>query len=285
MKAHTSIYILIVLIFISCSLRNDKNNAAEGKLFIIGGGHRSEALMDRLSREAGVYDEGNIVILPMSSSVPDSAIIWSSESFLDQGISQERIKGLNFKADEEPDPEWLDILREAELIYISGGNQNRFMDVVLDTPIMEAIQTAYANGSMVAGTSAGAAVMSEKMITGDELRYDEYKSTFSTIETKNLEIKPGLGLLTTAIIDQHFVWRSRYNRLLTAVVEYPDLLSVGIDESTAILVEGDTAEVIGSSQVLVFQNPDNSSIVQDELYGARKLVLDIYLPGDKFSIR
>ena len=287
MRIKTNIYILIAIFFISCSVSNDEVNdvSPDGKLFIIGGGHRSEALMDRLAKEAGVYEGGNIVILPMSSSVPDSAIIWSGESFLELGIEPERIKGYNFQLGEEPKKEWLESLREAKLIYISGGDQNRFMDVVEDSPIKDAIIEAYNKGAMVAGTSAGAAVMSEKMITGDELRYEEYHPTFRTIETENIELKPGLGLITTAIIDQHFVWRSRYNRILTAILEHPELLGIGIDESTALLVEGDTAEVVGVSQVLVFRNPERSSIVHNNIYGARNLVLDIYLPGDKFSIR
>lgn len=259
------------------------SEAPKGSLFIIGGGSRPDAMVQRMITESGVDQGGYVVILPMSSSEPDSAIIWSGQQFINQGIVQ--VTGFNFLPGETPDETLLDSLRNASLVYISGGDQNRFMAIVKDTPIMAAIHQAYENGAMIAGTSAGAAVMSEKMITGNELKYPEYQSTFRTIEAGNIEISIGLGLLTTAIVDQHFVWRSRHNRLLTAVIEYPEILGIGIDESTAILVKGDSAEVVGISQVLVFKNPvKNTRNIEGKL-GAAGIQLDVLLPGDKFSIK
>ncbi len=256
---------------------------AQGSLFIIGGGSRPEAMVQRMISEAGVDKEGYVVILPMSSSEPDSAIIWSGAQFLKQGLAN--VKGFNFPAGEAPNGVWVDSLRNARLIYISGGDQNRFMTIVKDTPIMEAIFQAYENGAMIAGTSAGAAVMSEKMITGNELKYPDYQSTFRTIEAENIELAQGLGLINTAIIDQHFVWRSRHNRLLTAVIEHPALIGIGIDESTAILVKGDSAEVVGISQVIVYRNSKQSTRKLGEKLGAEALEVDVLLPGDKFRIR
>ncbi len=283
------VFFFACLVFLSCQQPNQQNNREQdqpkGSLFIIGGGHRSLELMDRLSQEAGIYEGGDIVILPMSSAVPDSAIIWSSESFLELGIEPGRIKGYNFELEKDPKEEWIEVMREAKLIYISGGDQNRFMEIVRETPIFDAIHHAYQQGALIAGTSAGAAVMSEKMITGDELRYEDYRSTFRTIESENIEIADGLGLLKTAIIDQHFVWRSRHNRLISAVIEYPHLPGIGIDESTAILVRGDSAEVVGVSQVLVYSNPEHSAHHYEHKLGAKNLKLDIYLPGEKFSIK
>ena len=256
---------------------------APGALFIIGGGSRPAELVSRMIDEAGLRDKGYAVILPMSSAEPDSAIIWSGEQFHDQGI--DRIAGFNFLPGEKPSKTWIDSLRQAALIYISGGDQTRFMDIVVDTPIMEAIHHAYGQGAVIAGTSAGAAVMSEKMITGDELRHPEYRPTFPVIEAENLVLKPGLGLLTTAIIDQHFVWRSRHNRLITAVLDHPGLTGIGIDESTAILVKGNNAEVVGVSQVIVYRNPTRSRTQYEEKLGGQNLRLDIFLPGDTFLIK
>jgi len=255
---------------------------AAGALFIIGGGSRPADMVERMIEEAGLRDGGYVAILPMSSSLPDSAIIWSGEQFLDHGIAH--VAGFNFLPGEEPREAWLDSLRQASLIYISGGDQNRFMDIVHESPIKEAIFDAYHRGALIAGTSAGAAVMSQKMITGDELRYPEYRPTFPVIESENLELKPGLGLLTTAIIDQHFVWRSRHNRLITAVLEYPELPGIGIDESTAILVRGNKAEVVGVSQVLVYRNLQSSQQTYNEKLGGHNLRLDIYLPNEIFYI-
>ncbi len=240
-------------------------------------------LVQRMIAEAGLLQDGYAVILPMSSAEPDSAIIWSGEQFLAQGVTA--LAGFNILPGVPATQGQLDSIAGAALIYISGGNQNRFMDIVRDTPIVDAILEAYQKGGMIAGTSAGAAVMSGKMITGDERRYPEYQSTFRTIEADNIVMGEGLGLLTTAIIDQHFVYRSRHNRLLSAVIEYPDMFGIGIDESTAILVKGDSAEVIGASQVLVFKNPDHSVSVQNHKLGAHNLSLDIYLPGETFPVR
>ncbi len=254
----------------------------EGSLFIIGGGSRPESMVKRMISESGTDTSGYIVILPMSSAEPDSAIIWSGEQFRLQGVT--RVFGFNFLPGETPPSHWLDSLERASLIYISGGNQSRFMEIVGDGPIRDAIFKAYKNGAMIAGTSAGAAVMSEKMITGNELRNPDYNATFRTIESENIETLPGLGLIQTALIDQHFVWRSRHNRLISGVIEFPDLLGIGIDESTAILVRGDTAEVVGVSQVLVFSNPGRSRKDFEYKLGAEKLNLDVYLPGDRFAI-
>ncbi len=274
------------LVFVAAACHGPGGRAtdeqAAGALFIIGGGSRPAGMVERMIDEAGLRDGGYVAILPMSSSLPDSAIIWSGEQFHKQGI--DRVAGFNFLPGEEPKEAWLDSLRQASLIYISGGDQNRFMEIVYDGPIMEAIHQAYANGAIVAGTSAGAAVMSEQMITGDELRHPEYRPTFPVIESENLELKPGLGLLKTAIIDQHFVWRSRHNRLITAVLEYPELPGIGIDESTAILVRGNTAEVIGVSQVLVYRNPQASQQIYNEKLGGHNIRLDIHLPNEIFYI-
>jgi cyanophycinase len=159
------------------------------------------------------------------------------------------------------------------------------MQIVLNTPIMDAIIDAYTRGAMVAGTSAGAAVMSEKMITGSEKRYPDYNDTFRTIETGNIDLAPGLGLINTAIIDQHFVWRSRHNRLISAVLEFPDLLGIGIDESTAILVKGTTAEVVGLSQVLVYKHAGSEINTFGNKPGTTDISLGVYLPGQTFSLR
>ncbi len=126
--------------------------------------------------------------------------------------------------------------------------------------------------------------MSKIMITGNELKHPEYSSTFRNIESENIEIKTGLGLISNVIIDQHFVRRSRYNRLLTAIIEFPENVGIGIDESTAILVNGNTIEVVGESQVVVLKNPEHSSKKHNDKLGAKGIMMDIYLPGEIFTL-
>jgi cyanophycinase len=282
MKRFFSAVILLLFIVPGCQ-EAEKTVEHEGKLFIIGGGKRPPEMIQRMIQEAGLDQDGYIVILPMASSEPDTSVFYAAKQFIEQGASH--IADFWLTQESEASSSQLDSLRNATLIYITGGDQNRFMEAISGTPVEEAIKTCYLNGGMIAGTSAGAAVMSEKMITGNELKRQDYRETFRTIEANNIELGTGLGFLTTAIVDQHFIWRSRHNRLITAIIEHPELIGIGIDEATAILVKGNLAEVIGESQVLVYENPDRSfTINKDEKLGARYLRLRVFLPGESFRL-
>jgi cyanophycinase len=159
------------------------------------------------------------------------------------------------------------------------------MEAVRHTPgLQETIKEAYARGAFIAGTSAGAAVMSQIMITGDQKKYSEYTSTFYHLEKDNIVTSDGLGLIKDIIVDQHFIKRARNNRLLTAIMEFPDKIGIGIDESTAVLIKEKQAKVVGESQVLVYRNKADSVLVRNGKLGARDIRLQIYLPGDEFSL-
>ena len=234
-----------------------------------------------------MFDGGYGILLPMSSSEPDSAIWYGLKQFEEQGL--QNVTGMDFAIhkDVQDSPQLaakLDSVRGASLIYITGGDQNRFMQHANALGVADAIREAADNGAVVAGTSAGAAVMTEKMITGDEKNYPDYEETNRHIESDNIILDKGLGLINTAIVDQHFIIRGRQNRLLTLAMEYPDLLGIGIDESTAILVNGDSAEVVGKAQVLVFEGTESGQVSESGLLGAQNITVDIYLPGERFSI-
>ena len=270
----------ILVGLLSCAMTVQAQSS--GTLIIIGGGSRPEVVIERIVKEAGLRDGGYGVVLPMSSA-SDSSVYFAVAPFEKAGVRN--LRGMNFRKGEPQPQARLDSVRNARLIYITGGDQERFMGVVRGTPLEQTLREAYRHGAVIAGTSAGAAVMSEKMTTGNQLRDTTYTSTFKVIESENLEIKPGLGLITGVLIDQHFLIRSRHNRLLTGVIDYPDHKGIGIDESTAIVVKGTEAEVIGLSQVMVITNPSKSRVVQGRKLGASGLMLSIHLPGDRFSIR
>jgi cyanophycinase len=107
---------------------------------------------------------------------------------------------------------------------------------------------------------------------------------FNNIEKENVETIEGVGMLRSVIIDQHFIKRKRLNRLIAASIEHPSLLCVGIDESTAILVDGKKARVFGLSQVVVLTNPSGNIKAKDGLLAVRNMKLDLYLPGEEFRI-
>ena len=254
----------------------------KGKLFIIGGGDRPPALMKSLVAVAEMKPGDYVIVLPMSSEYPDTSYHYFKAGL--QPVCKNAIINFSFTQEKINNKNWLDSLEKAKLIFITGGDQDRFMKAVINTPVYNAIHNAYKNGATIAGTSAGAAVMSQHMITGKELKDTVYRATFSKLEDKNLEIKPGLGLLTSAMIDQHFIVRSRYNRLLSALAKYPLLTCIGIDEATAIIVHRDSVKVLGESQVIVMQQPTDLKITTGGLIKFKDLKFSIYTDGDEFIL-
>lgn len=279
-KNYFKIILIFVLFLFSTSIQAQN---PKGKLFIIGGGNRSDALMTQLISISDLEKKDFVVVLPMSSEEPDSAYIYFKEQF--QKLTPHPIIMMNFDKNTANNKTLTDSLQKAKLIFISGGDQTRFMNVVHNTPIYTAIHKAYQNGNTIAGTSAGAAVMSEKMITGNQKLEKEYSGTFDNIRYDNLETTEGLGLITNAIIDQHFLKRSRYNRLISAMVEFPNLTGIGIDESTAIIVHNNEIEVAGESEVIVLKNPKGVQKTKNNLISIKGLDMSIYNAGQKFKVK
>ncbi|MDR6760109.1 cyanophycinase [Flavobacterium sp. 2755] len=274
-------FTILSLLLTSCFVQAQN---PKGKLFIIGGGDRSDDLMKQVLSVAELGKKDYIVVLPMSSEEPDSSFIFFKTQMVK--LTSNPIVMLNFNKETAQNKTLTDSVQKAKLIFISGGDQTRFMKVVHDTPIKTAILKAYENGSTISGTSAGAAVMSEKMITGNQKLQKEYTGTFSVIKYDNLETDEGLGLLKTVVIDQHFLKRNRYNRLLSALIEFPDLTGIGIDEATAIIVRNNKVEVAGESEVIVFKNPKGIvKAKKDNLISIEKLEMSIYTAGQKFNIK
>ena len=256
----------------------------KGSLFIIGGGEKSKKLMQQLVATAQLNTGDYIAFLPMATSEPDTSYYYIKESFA--GVCSNKVIMFNFTKNDINKTSWIDSLRNAKLIYLGGGDQSRFMNIALHTPIQSAIQQSYKNGSTVAGTSAGAAMMTHYMITGNQLLGDtSYESTFPKLWNGNLEIKEGLSLLDSAIIDMHFVVRSRYNRLFTAIAKYPTLPCIGIDEGTAIIINGDNAKVAGASQVMVLSHPQNLRVTKDGFIKFDDVKMSVYTEGDTFELK
>jgi cyanophycinase len=276
-----TIFILFVFLGVY-SFAQSGSSAIKGKLFIIGGGDRPPSLLQSLFATAEMKQSDYVVVLPMSSEEPDTAYYYFKADL--ETVCKNAIVNFNFTKEKVNDKRWLDSLQKAKLVFITGGDQERFMNAVLNTPVYNAIHNAYKNGATIAGTSAGAAVMSKYMITGRELTDTVYNSTFRKIEDKNIELKQGLGLMPNAIIDQHFVARSRYNRLLSALAAYPSLACIGIDESTAIIVRQTKIKVSGQSQVIVMQKPKGLAITPDRLIKFKDMQFSIYTNGDEFEL-
>jgi cyanophycinase len=283
MKSISILAFIISLIILSSCTSKPVSEKPLGKLFIIGGGEKTDSMMNQLVTLAGIGKDDYVFILPMAGSDPDSSIIWTRQDFVGTGAG--KVTGFNFRKGEVPPADKLDSLKKAKLIFISGGDQARFMDVVKGSPVRDAVFEAYSKGAVISGTSAGAAVMSRSMITGNQKKHPDTETGFKTIEAGNVEITEGLGFLTDVIIDQHFIKRQRLNRLVAASIENPGQLCVGIDESTAIIVDGDLATVTGISQVVVIKNNPSERKIRKGLLGKENMQLSVYLPGQSFRLR
>jgi cyanophycinase len=207
----------------------------KGALVIVGGGGTTDAIVSRTMELAGGRN-AVVVVLPQSSATTDAGDS-SVKMWLDAGAKS--AKKVGFK-----DADARAAIEAATLIWIPGGDQNRFMDAIEGTGLDDVIRAAYRRGAVVGGTSAGAAVMSERMMTGE--------ADLTALVAGKTELKKGLGLWPEGLVDQHFLKRQRNNRLLSAVLERPSVIGVGIDEATAIIVRGDRFDVVGRSAVVVF---------------------------------
>ncbi len=232
------------LLFALCAFAQPK-----GHLVIIGGGERGDALMKTIVQLAG-GERAKMIVFTMATGYPQEVGPELVAEIKQLGVTE--VRSLHLTRAQADADSVLQLLQGVTGVYFSGGDQSRVTAALQGSKVEARLHELYQNGAVMGGTSAGAAIMSEVMITGD-LRRPVGDSSFNTIEAENVITTPGLGFMKNAIIDQHFVRRRRMNRLLSVVFEHPQLIGIGIDEGTAIWVKPDeTFEVLGVSAVLVF---------------------------------
>lgn len=215
-----------------------------GHLIAVGGAEDRER--DRLILRRFIELSGgplaHVLVLTAASSDPDGA--WRGYETVLAELGAQHVEPIDFRSPEEAhDPRAIERVLSADGIYISGGDQRRLMAALWDTPAARALHQAFhLQGCCIGGTSAGAAALSRQMLAIGEPALRPYRHAVS------LDI--GLGLIANAIIDQHFNERRRLGRLLSALAIRPDLLGVGIDEDTALVIErGAGVEILGSGAV------------------------------------
>lgn len=258
------------------------NAQAKGHLVIIGGGKRSINIMQKIVELAGGKD-ARIIVIPNASSVPIETAKYQVKEFAELGVASEY---LVFSAETVDADSNINKLKTATGIFFSGGDQSNLTKVLLGTKLLEKIYEIYNDGGVISGTSAGAAVMSKIMITGNEIMNKDSNNAFISIQKNNYEVKEGFGFINSAIVDQHFIKRKRMNRLISLVFENPNLLGIGIDESTAIIVNpDDTFEVIGESLVMVLDASQNKKIEPNRNgYLSGSMGTHFLKEGDKFNL-
>ncbi|MDZ7267134.1 MAG: cyanophycinase [candidate division KSB1 bacterium] len=237
---------LVIMVLLSAF---DAAGRPKGHLLIIGGGKRGAAIMEKFVELAG-GDRAKVVVFAMASSYAHEVGPEQAEELRRLGCGE--VSALNIDRRQADTDSVLALLQGVTGVFFSGGDQSRLTAVLQGTKVEARLHELYAGGAVLGGTSAGAAVMSAVMITGEERR-PVADSTFNQIEADNIVTARGFGFLKTAIVDQHFVRRRRHNRLISLVLEQPQLAGLGIDEGTAIWVKPDqTFEVIGDHCVIVY---------------------------------
>lgn len=254
-----------------------------GTLVLIGGGCSAagEAL-GTFVRCANAHEGGRIVGFTTASSDPmGSALAWRNDLKV-AGATNVEIPIVD-KRDLAQDERIAKMVREANGIFLGGGDQVHLVATIGGSRVGNAIRDAYRRGAVVCGTSAGAAALTETILAGGEV--DE------TGVHSDMHIGPGLGLLGfRAMIDTHFAQRRRLHRLFVAIAANPDLMGLGIDEDTALVVQGHLGRVVGKGGVTFVDGRGVRFDNADEVTNGAQLTLS-YLrvglvgPGYDFNLR
>jgi cyanophycinase len=254
-----------------------------GCLIIIGGHEDRDPKGQRaILREVARHVRGGkLVLATVASHRPEGYFDEYEKAFADLDVG-ELVELYVEERSQAGNRDKLSVLDDAAGVFFSGGDQLRITSQIGDTGIEAKVRSLYDRGGVVAGTSAGASVMSETMLVKGTSK--------ETHRIGDLHMSPGMGLVRDVIIDQHFAERGRMGRLLGAVAHNPRVLGLGIDEDTAAVLSGDTFEVIGSGGVYVVDGSDVSycNVAEAEreralsMHGVRVHVLSA---GDGFDLK
>jgi len=251
-----------------------------GPLIVIGGHEDKDGDRVILQEIANRLGSGKLVIATVASHEPEGYFDVYQKAFAALGVTDLAELYVNDR-DETRSPRNLDLLRDAAGIFFTGGDQLRISSQIGDTPIEDMVRAIHDRGGVVAGTSAGASVMSETMLVRGP--------SAESHRIGDLHMAPGLGLIRDVIIDQHFAERGRIGRLLGGVAQNPRVLGIGIDEDTAIVIDGDTFKVVGAGAVYVV---DGSTVGQSNIAEAGRqealsmfgVSLHVLSSGDRFTL-
>lgn len=235
--------IAIILLLAGASLSAQTVGPEKGTLVIVGGAMQDPAIVKRFIDLAGGPD-APIVIIPTAGDADEYDQYWS-------GLKQWRENGatnltvVHTRDRKAADTEaFVTPIRAARGVFFAGGRQWRLADSYLDTLTHKVLGEVLARGGVIGGSSAGASILTSFMVRGDT------KSNEKMIGDHTV----GLGFLKNAAVDQHLLRRNRQFDMLEVIDKHPELLGIGLDEDTAIVVQGDRFDVIGRSYAVVYSN-------------------------------
>lgn len=254
-----------------------------GNLIIIGGAEDKEGKKEILRAVCNSIDrtKDTLLVATIATEYPKEAAKKYKQVFSELGVKKIKILDISDRNESFKEGN-LNLIREASLIFFTGGDQLRITSMIGGTPIYDELKKSCEEGVFIVGTSAGASVMSDTMIVQGEDDDSPRKCT--------LKMSPGLGLIGNVIIDQHFAQRGRIGRLLAGIAQNPEVLGIGIDENTGIIVDkSGVIEVIGEGAVYFI---DGSAITYtnvselhcDEILSMHNVKLHILTDGKKFNL-
>lgn len=216
-----------------------------GTLIIIGGGGLPAETIPLFIERAG-GPEAPLVVVPgaLEGDPPDDSQF--VELLRTAGAKDVRVFHLADRA-KCFDPEQLKQLDDVRGVWFSGGRQWRLVDAYLDTPVVERFHAVLARGGVIAGSSAGATIQGDYLVRGNPL---------GNLEMMSEGYERGFGFLRGAAIDQHFTQRDRFEDMRALKREFPQLLGLGIDEETAVVIAGTELRVFGANQVAIFDQAE-----------------------------
>lgn len=219
-----------------------------GTLYIAGGGQPSSRAIERFVKAAGGSD-AKIVVIPTALGTGSAHMGAGDVRLLKRHGAQNVVIAHAATPEEAENPAFLEVLRDAGGIWFSGGRQWRLVDSYLGTKAHKLMHDVLARGGAIAGSSAGATIQAEYMVRGHPLG-----NTVMMAEG----YEHGLGFLPGVAIDQHFTQRNRQRDMAAVKRRFPQLLGIGIDESTAVFVTGHIMEVVGANEVSVYDRTQSA---------------------------
>jgi cyanophycinase len=255
------------------------SKSKQGTLIIIGGHEDHDGDKVILKEVASRVRNGKLVLATIASHEPEGYLEKYQTSFAELGVSEVTELYVEDRL-EASDEAKLAALDEVQAVFFSGGDQLRITSQIGGTPIFDRVLDIYRNGGVIAGTSAGASMMSDIMLVKG--------TSGASFRVGDVRMAPGLGLLSNVIIDQHFAERGRIGRLIGAVSQNPRELGIGIDEDTALVVQGGEFRVIGSGAVYLVDasgatHSDVAEADSDTTLSIHDLKLHVLSSGDRFD--
>jgi cyanophycinase len=232
------------LLLTTTALAAADHGPEKGTLVIVGGNMQDPAIVKRFIDLAGGPD-APIVIIPTAGEADDDYDqYWSGlRQWRENGARQLTV--LHTRDRKVADSEaFVKAIREARGVFFAGGRQWRLADSYLNTRTHRELTALLNRGGVVGGSSAGASILSSFMVRGDTKGNEKMIGDHTV----------GLGFLKNAAVDQHLLRRNRQFDMLEVIDQHPELLGIGLDEDTAIVVQGDRFDVIGKSYVVVYSN-------------------------------